>query len=260
MAVILYSNAILETIRPAGLVFTEDEIINVFSETYHTMHSKRLVEIPNTWAVWASMDDPPSNEYNMLGSDIVDYDIDSPLVLIHDSEINPSWNVTDDILQFGYDAFLGKISEYINEVASETLKERDTTEEHPQSLISLMQMGITPDKKLLFSFDPNNQDNGFYEGESFGAFSQRILDYMKNNLATNIDAKKPFTIFDDNKTVVIVNDKDVSATLDVMMNRFTKDENYEACNDLMRLKTLIYGEPPAPEKKKRVRKKKDDKK
>lgn len=259
MAVILYSNAILETLRPAGLVFTEDEIINVFSESYHTMHSKRLIEISNTWAVWASMDNPPSNEYNMLGSDIVDFDIDSPLVLIHDSELNPAWNVTDDVLQFGYDTFLRKISEYVNDVANETMKERETSDDQPHSLISLVQMGITPDKKLLFSFDPNSQDSEFYEGKTFATFSQKILDYMKNNLAANMAAKNPFTIFDDNKTVVIVNDEDITATLDVMMDRFAKDENYEACKELMGLRTLIYGEPPAPEKKKRSRRKKDDK-
>jgi hypothetical protein len=264
MAIILYSNAILETIRPAGLTFTEDEMLDVFSEDYHTMHSKRILEVPNTWAVWGSMDNPPNNEYNIIGSDIVDYDIDSPLLMIHDSEINPNWKITDDVIQFGYDDFLRKISEYINEIANEVMKKKESLEENAAgSLISLVQMGITTDKKLLFSFDPNSQDKGFYEGEPFKTFSEKILEYLKTNLDSNIKQKKPFTIFDDNKTVVIVNDENIIPTLDIIMEKFQHDENYEACKDMIVIKKKVSLEQEVTEekpKKKRGRPKKDDKK
>lgn len=230
MAIILYSNAILENMRPENLVFTEDEILSVFNENYHTIHSKRIKEVPNTWAVWASMDDPPSNEYNMIGSDIVDFDVDSPLMLIHDGEINPNWNATDP-LQYGYDEFLKRMSIFVNDIAKEAVQEKSYVKSSNESgsLISLTQLGITVDKKLLFSFDPDNQANTFYSGESFDNFSTKILEYLMDNFESNMINKKPFTIFDDNKTVVIVDDDKVENTLDRILHKFQAKEDYESC-------------------------------
>jgi hypothetical protein len=239
MAIIIHSNAIIEEIGPIELVFTEDEILNSFNENYHTMCSKRISEIPNTWAVWGLMDNPPENEFNMIGSDIVELDIDSPLMIIHDSEINPKWKLTDDILQKSYEEFLHDISRFVNEIAIEVIKEDQSkinNGEKDPTLIALKQLGITSDKKLLFLFDLNSQTNEFFSDHAFVTFSQKILEYLQINFNKNLKKKAPFTIFDDNKTVVIVNDEMVEPTLIKIIKTFERVEHYESCKALMEIK------------------------
>jgi len=259
MAIIIYSNAVLEELKPSNLVFTEEEILNIFDDQYHTMCSKRLSEIPNSWAVWALMDNPPANEYNMIGSDVIDLDIDSPLVVIHDSEINPTWKLTDDILQKNYDEFLHDVSQYINEIAVEAVKEdqeKVNNGEKNSSLIVLKQMGVTPDKKLLFVFDIDSQTKDFFRDNSFAIFSQKILEYLESNFDKNLKNKVPFTIFDDNKTLVIVDDEKVEPTIDKLIEIFEYTEKYESCKVLSEMKVKWIKKAEPVEKKKRGRPKK----
>ena len=259
MAILIYSNAIIEEIRPAALVFSEDEILNAFSDDYHTMYSKRLSEVPNSWAVWAMMDDPAPNEFNIIGSDIVDTDIDSPLMIIHDSEINPTWKLVDDILQKDYNEFLHDISAYVNEIALEVVKEdqeKINNGEKQSTLISLKQLGITSDKKLLFLFDLKLQTQEFFSDHAFLTFSQKIIEYLQTNFTKNLKKKLPFTIFDDNKTVVIVNDDMVEPTLVKLIETCGIAEDYENCRVLVEIKEKWIAKTTVAEKKKIGRPKK----
>lgn len=260
MALIIYSNAIIEELSPNNLVFTEDEIINIFGENYHTLHSKRITEIPNCWAAWGTMDNPANNEYNLIGSEIIDFDIDSPLLIIHDSEINPEWRITDDIILKNYDDFHQDITKHINKVAADVLKkEQDQIEngEKEDSRITLKQLGITLDKKLLFSFDLDSQAKDFFTNTSFFNFSKNILNYLTKNYDNDRINKKPFTIFDDNKTVVVVEEDKVEATLDKIIKTFEEFEHYENCQLLHAIKEKwINSNKEIPQKKKRGRPKK----
>jgi len=263
MAVIIYSNAILEEISPANLVFTEDEILNIFNENYHTMCSKRISEIPNSWAVWGLMDNPPENEFNMIGSDVVEVEIDSPLMIIHDSEINPSWKLTDDILQKGYNEFLNDTSRFVNEIAAEVIKEDKAKVENGEkdpTLISLKQIGITDDKKLLFLFDVNDQTDEFFLDDAFFIFSERIFTYLQTNFNKNLKKKIAFTIFDDNKTVVIVNDNMVESTLIKIIQAFEHNEEYEKCKSLTDIKNKWLAKNSAVNENKRISRKKNSQK
>jgi len=259
MAIIIHSNAIIEEMHASNLVFTEDDILNTFNESYHTMCSKRISEVPNTWAVWALMDNPPENEYNLIGSDILDLDIDSPLLIIHDSEINPEWKLTDDVLQKGYDEFLKDVSKFINDIAANVVKEDQEKIENGEkksASISLKQLGITPDKKLLFLFDLNLQSKEFFVDNAFYIFSQKIIEYLQDNFSKNLKNNLPFTIFDDNKTVVIVNDDMVEQTLVKLIETFGHIENYENCKTLHEIKEQWLNRFATPEKRKRGRPKK----
>ena len=88
MALVIYSTGIVEEMVALENTFSDRELVKTFDE-YTSLESYRLPDVPNTWCLWGEMDDPPELEFNKIGSEVVETDIYSHLIFIHDSEIDP---------------------------------------------------------------------------------------------------------------------------------------------------------------------------
>jgi len=230
--IIVYSNGIVEEFRPQNKVFTENELVQSF-DNYHTIKSKRISEIPNTWCLWGEMDDAPDNEYNKIGSDIVKSHIDSHIIFVHDSELNLNWNISDKNPQKEYDDFTYDVKNLIDYIADELhqkIKENSDT----GSMIFLSAMGHTKDKRVLFSFNPTEQIEDFYSENYFNKFAIKIYEYLTSNFEE--DGGIPFVIFADSKTIVIVENQHVDEILDKIINIYKKKEDYEVCSNITEIR------------------------
>jgi hypothetical protein len=236
VGIVVYSNGIVEELRSLEHTFSEQELINAFAN-YHTLDSYRLPEIPNTWMLWGITDNPPDIEFNKLGDEILETPVFSHIIFIHDSEINPSWNITDSIIYKSYEDFTGLVAQFLDEVSKELVRknEEDMSQEEANSMIFLITMGHTKDKRVLFAFNPHEQNDMFFVDGSFDKFAFRLYDFMNEHFDS--DPKKPFVIFADTKTVVIVEDRYVNDLLDKMLDLFKSKEKYEMCSRLSEIKT-----------------------
>jgi hypothetical protein len=106
MAIIQYSNGIIEDVKADDLVFTDDEILRLL-DGFTSMRTYRLVEVPNTWCVWGENEEDEESEFNNIGTGIVDEPVFSPLLIIHDTELDPSWNLNDSVILHSYKEFKG---------------------------------------------------------------------------------------------------------------------------------------------------------
>jgi hypothetical protein len=235
MSVVCYSNGIVEEFRPLEFTFTEDELLKAFSN-YRMLKSIRIQEIPNTWLLWGIMDNPPELEYNKLGDEILNEEVFSHIVFIHDSEIDPSWKATDDVLYKSYEEFTQDVKQYLEFISEELVKknQEQMSEADAASMIFLITMGHTKDKRVLFAFKPDEQSDMFYMDGSFDKFAYRMLEFLKLNF--DPDPNKPFVVFADTKTVVIVEDRYVQDLLDKMLNIFKLKERYELCSKVAEIK------------------------
>jgi len=228
MAVIFYANGILEEFKPKENFFTEGELIKVF-DSYDKIRSLRLVEIPNAWCIWGDMKgNPIENDYNKLASYMLGSEIFSHIVILHDTEINIEWKITDDIIYKGYDEFSIEIRSFINDIAKELLNEQEMIRDKDKSnqdMIFLTTVTHTKDKKILFEFDPFMQPDKFYGSISFNNFCNNIYNY----LVKDFKLSKQFVIYGDNKMIITIKDENVKKLLDDMQGMFQKKENYEAC-------------------------------
>lgn len=239
MALILYSNGILEEYISENATFEYKELISTFDD-YDTIQSYRLSEIPNCWVIWGELlvDDPPDAEYNRICSEIIDEDVFSHMIFIHDSELNIEWKVTDDILQHSYSSFvkdLGKfikgLVEYISAETEKAHEEVGTT-----SMIFLNVIGSTKDKRILYEFDPDQQSDDFYI-DGWDKLSQRIFDYINHNYDKEPkEINKPFVLYADTKVIVIAKDKKINTIIEHMLRYFGSKENYEACSYISRVR------------------------
>jgi len=237
MALVLYSNGIIEELVSSEDTFTDNELISVF-ENYKSLKSIRLGDIKNTWCLWGEIDNPPDIEFNKLATTIVEKDVNSHLVFLHDSEINESWNLTDDSIQ-SYVEFKEEIGHFINmmfDEISETVED-DLQQSESTSMIFLTAMGHTQDKRVLFAFNPNEQRENFYLDNSFEIFASKIYEYLTNNFYKEPTEKnKPFVIFADAKTIVIVENKWLNDFVDRLIKIFTIREQYENCTFITKIK------------------------
>jgi nitrogen regulatory protein PII len=231
VALVIYSNGIFEEFLPVNDTFSDQELVDIFKD-YEEIRSFRLAEIPNCWLLWGKMESPPENEYNKLASEIIDEDIFSHLIFLHDSEFNRNWKVTDDILYKDYNYFIKHVGEYIkdmvNYIAHETQKEYE--EAGTTSMIFLRAIGYTKDKRVLYVFNPNEQNEEFYI-DGWDKFSVKIYDYLSEHFDKEIpEENKPLVIFADTKVIVIVEDENVNSVIGNVLSHFEKRENYEACS------------------------------
>jgi hypothetical protein len=246
--IILYSNGLTEELSPINLTFTDDEILNLLNG-FDSIKSKRLSEIPNTWCLWGEYDEPNSEDYNQLGSDVLEYHCYSPVLFMHDTEVDPSWNLADSIIQFGYSEFKGFLISFLDEIAIETLDTiRKTREEKgTPPLIAIEQIGISTDKRIIFSFDPNKQPPEFFDKVTFWDFAQRSYKFLK----TNYKEGDYFSIFADKKMIMVLYDHNVIHYIDKLISIFQEKEDYIACSELKKIQkswTEYKDKNPSPKK------------
>jgi len=242
MAVVIYSNGIVEEMIPLENTFSDKELIQSF-EMYTSLSSYRLEEIPNCWCLWGYIDNPPENEFNKLASEIVEQDVYSHLIFIHDSELHPDLGLTDKIIYKLYKQFTEDVTIFMHNLMN------DITEQHKQeyeesdqtSMIFLSALGHTKDKRVMFAFNPNEQHENFYVDDGWEKFVVNIHKYLKENFDKEpIEENKPFVIFSDSKTIVIVEDKNVDQVIDDMLSYFMKKEKYEICSEITEIKNKWY--------------------
>lgn len=227
-AMILYSNGLLEDVNPKNLVFTEEELLEVFNE-FKEIKTTRVHFMLNTWGIYGIGLDP--NDFNRIASDIARETIFSHILFVHDSEIDPAWNMTDTILYEDYNKFLNTIKKLIDDISANILKEYDARagfENKMDHLPQLVTIGSTPDKKILFGFNPEDQTKEFYNNEDFYKFSQKVYEYI----TTNKQEKEPFTIYADKKAIIIVEPAKVPQFLTSILEKFKSKEDYEICTDI----------------------------
>jgi hypothetical protein len=224
MAVILYNNGIVEEIKPNNFTFTEKEILKLF-ENYKNVRSRRLIEVPNAWCLWGEMEHPEAIDFNKLATDIVEIHVFSHLIVIHDSEIDPDWNMTD-ILNKNYVEFRDDLAEFVDSIAQRIIDEAESREETPS--IYLTTSGLTKDKHVVYMFDPNEQSPDFYDNGSFDNFSEKIFEYFQENFKL----KDHLTIFADKKIIINVDKENVPIFFNKIIKSFENKEDYEICHEL----------------------------
>jgi hypothetical protein len=233
MAICIYSNGILEEFKPQNLVFTDQELVNIFAEC-KKLRTFRLREIANVWCLWGEMETNEDIEYNRLASEAIEEHIFSHLVLIHDTELDPAWNLTDKIIYNDYNKFVADAKRLLDEVADGILSEKPNDQDGNMNndKIFLDSRGYSKDKKVLFSFDPSKQSENFYKNSTFYNFASQINDYLVKN-----KIRKPFTIYNDKKMVISVEDDKVNILIDKMLDVFGRREDYETCEKLANVKS-----------------------
>jgi len=230
MAILLYSNGIIEEYRPTGLTFSEDELIKLFSE-FPEIKTCRVITVLNTWCIYGYQFNFDTIDFNRIASDLANTAIYSHALFVHDSEINPVWKLVDDILYKNYKEFSVEIKHAIDVIATNIVNELESSANYVEKLTHLPQLitiGSTEDKRILFGFDPTMQTSEFYTNEEFYKFSQKVYDYISHNK----QKKEPFTIYADKKAIIIVENKYVISFLTTLLEKFKNKEDYEICTDI----------------------------
>ena len=243
LALIIYSNGIVEEMIPTGDTFTHRDLVKSFDD-YTTLETFRLPDVPNTWCLWGHIEDAPENEFNKIGTEIVNEAMHSHLILIHDSEINREWNITDEILQRDYQEWQTQLAAFTNELIEQLSRARqeEMSDKEKTSMIFLTTMGHTADKRVLFAFDPNIQAEDFYTSGSFDIFATKIYEYLDVNFFTEpIEESKPFVIFADGKTIVIVENEHMDNFINLLSSVYENREAYEICKRIVDIKATWDG-------------------
>jgi len=224
MSILLYANGITEELKPEEYTFTDDELIQIFDD-FPIIRSYRLHESPNTWCIWGQHNPINSrdDEFNRLGSTIVDQDCFSPILFIHDTEINPGWILTDAMIHHDYLNFQIDIMKYFDDVAADLLELDNGPDGEREQRMKLIQMGATNDKRIIFELDPNIQPEVFYKDEHFTEFCEKIHDYFK----LDFQQDELFTLIEDKNVVIIIREENVNILMDLIMGHFNKHEMYE---------------------------------
>jgi hypothetical protein len=230
MAILLYANGLTEESRSKEHTFTDDEIYNIF-EGYEKIKSYRLPEVPNTWCVWGERNPPNRipDELNQVGTDIVEQECYSPVLFIHDTEINPAWRLTDDIIFFGYEEFRNELSDFFNEIARGILEEREQMRIQsgkPPNLMVLEQMGISEDKRIIFQFDMDKQIEEFFSEPNLNEFAKKVHSFLKFSYKDG----DIFAIYADKNIIIVAKDPQVKPFIEKIIAYFQHHENYEACS------------------------------
>ena len=233
MGVLLYGNGITEDYRPQKLVFTEEELVELFDE-YEEIKTSRVANLINTWCIYGMNAVNDGTEFNRIASDIIKEPVYSHILFVHDSEINPDWKAIDSVLYKSYPEFLGGLKKVIDDTAANILNELAATAEYENKVDYLPQLstlGATPDKRILFSYNPDDQTKEFYDHDEFYKFSQKVYEYIMKNK----QEKEPFTIYADKKAVIIIESLKVQKFLDTLLEKFKSHEDYEICTKLTQI-------------------------
>ena len=227
MAIKLYPNGITEEIYPVNYVFTEKELLSHFEE-YDKIGSYRILKIVNSWLIWGEKNDPEKYDeefYNKIISRFLKKEIYSPVIFIHDSEINPDWKLTDDIIHFGYDDFIRDVNQLLDDIANEIINENNKleAENQQQQKMYLKQIGISNDKRIIFEIDPKEQPDIFYSPEIFSEFANKIVHFFK----TNYNVSDNFSLFADKNIIISVQKNNVELMINKLIHFFNEQEKYE---------------------------------
>lgn len=228
MGILLFPSGITELCEPKEHVFTDEEILNIFKKYKH-IKSRRLVEVPNTWCVWGQNTKNDESNFNKIGSDVIKENLFCEILFIHDSQINPEWSLTDDIIYKGYEEFKEQILLYFDSIAENVIKENEKLRQQQgkdTNLIFLNTIGPTADKRVLFEFDPKQQRQEFYNNDYFVNFANKMIEFFSDKDYQETDM---FYIFYDKKTVIFVKDENVDYLMQQLIEFFEKNENYENC-------------------------------
>jgi hypothetical protein len=223
MAILVYSNGILEEYKSRKLVFSEYDFFELFKD-FKKLRSYRLIFPINSWCLCGDVDD--DEKYNYIASKITGEKICSAALFIHDSEINPDWNITDDILYDDYAKFYEDMKTLLYDIANEI------SENAPEYTPTLEPIGTTIDKKILFAFDIKQQPKEFYAPEIFDKFAERTYQYISKNK----QEKEPFTIFSDDKAIIKVETSKVHDFLTAILEKFQSKEEYEICTNIANIR------------------------
>ena len=250
MGVLLYGNGITEDYRPEKLVFTEEELVSLFDE-YEEIKTSRVPSLINTWCIYGMNAVNDGTEFNRIASDIIKEAVYSHLLFVHDSEINPDWKATDSVLYKSYPEFLGALKKVIDNTAANILNELAAAADYENKVDYLPQLatlGATPDKRILFSYNPDDQSKEFYNHDEFYKFSQKVYEYIMKNK----QEREPFTIYADKKVVIIIESLKVQKFLDTLLEKFKSKEEYEICTKLTEIistwKVIIDNKSKKPQK------------
>lgn len=233
MAIILYPSGVTETLSPEKLVFSDQEILNIFKE-YDMLRTARLYEVPNTWCVWGNNKTADHANYNKLGSDIVQEDIFTEIMFIHDTELDPSWMLTDNMIFRNYEDFRMELLQFFDDIAENVIQESERVREQqgiPHNLVILTTIGPTEDKRVMFEFDPHSQSSEFWKQPYFGEFSNKVSEFI-TKFYKNGDT---FVLWTDKKSVIVVSDENVPFIIDKIIEHFKTVERYEECNMLSKV-------------------------
>ena len=121
MAIMQYNSGVVEDVKPRNMMFDDHELLEFFAD-YAKIRTKRLVEVANSWCVWGEKEHRDPNEFNNLGTRIVGEKIYSPLLIVHDSEMDPDKNLTDKVILRPYKDFKNDLLEYLDMIASEIIE------------------------------------------------------------------------------------------------------------------------------------------
>jgi hypothetical protein len=262
MAILLYGNGITEEFKPAQFTFSDAELIAIF-EKYVNIRSFRLYEVPNSWCLWGEMkpDDTLEEDFNSVGTNILDQPCFSPILFLHDSETNPDWGLTDQMIMMGYEDYKKSLTEFFDEVAKEILhdraKLRDQAGRPPQSLV-LEELGVTNDKKILFRFDIDKQKEEFYMEANLQEFANKVHNFLKFSYQED----PVFALYGDKNIVIVAEDNKVKPFIDKILAYYNNKENYEASSVVRNTyeKWANYKKNMGPETKKGDPKPKDESK
>lgn len=235
MAILLYANGLTEEFKPSGHTFTDQEIYNIFND-FDKIRSLRLLEVPNTWCVWGQREPVNKNpdELNQVATDILDQPCYSPVLFIHDTEINPGWKLTDDIILSGYEDFKMELNYFFDDVAKNIIEERERIRKekgHPQNLLVMEQKGISEDKRIIFQFDIDKQVEEFFSEPNISDFAKKVYNFLK----TYYRDGDIFAIYADKNIIMIIQDDQVKPFIDKIIAYFQNQENYEACSDIRKI-------------------------
>jgi hypothetical protein len=259
MAILLYPNGLIETIKPKDLVFSEAEIVDLFNE-YELIKTCRLIPILNTWCVYGSNKDDTGLDYNQIASSLTREDIYFHALFIHDSEIDPDWKITD-MLYDGYDKFEATIRKIINDIANDIVDRMN--EETPElqdtkALPQLITLGTSKDKKIIFGFDLKDQHPDFTDGDKYYEFAKNVYKYISSHKQN----KEPFVIYSDKASVVVVEPDKVDEFLTSIRESFMYKEEYETCKNITSImqewKDRNSSKKPKKQRKPRTPKKTDE--
>jgi len=236
MSLIVYANGIIEDFYPINHTYTEQDLVKIFDD-YEEVNSKRLDEPTDTWCLWGENQQEKETDYNRLGSDIIDFDVYSPLVFIHDTEINPDWNITNNPILKNYSDFKEKMAVLIEGTATAIIKadQEQRKQSGDTNMLILTTVGPTEDKKVLYDFNPDVQNESFYLPANFELFLSRVWDYILKNYKKD----NPFQIYSDDKIMIMISNQNIDSFLNMINNHFQKKELYEKCVEVKNIQTYV---------------------
>lgn len=238
MAIMQYNSGVVENINPRQVVFTDEELLGYFEEN-QKLRSRRLSDIPNAWCIWGEDETSAENNFNRLGSRIVGESVYTPILIIHDSELNPDLYLTEKIIHSNYEDFRTTVIGYFDVIAMEILDEMDYHQSEEGFAGSefppkLMIIGPTEDKRVLMEFDPELQGPEFWEFDNFSIFASRGFGYLHQffNKNTNVLGNS-FAIYADNKSIIFIRDENVEFVMEKVLENFEVREKYHGCSHIV---------------------------